>query len=577
MTKKCFFLSVFLSLVAIFLSSNVACAYVPPLCGTSANADVVIMIDRTGSLSASEMTQQKNAAKTLLNFFSFATIKPKVAIGTFNVQLVPDARIELYGNLTTTYGHDNPGDTGLYEVINNIPSTGSGSTDLSAGISVAQAELSAHAQSSNRYIVLISDGIANEPDGANPGSCSDHNPGYAANVAASNAEAAGTKIIAVHFGDDGICNPGVGAAFLQGIIATAPATYYEGNGNLSGIFFLISEALVCDDGHACTQDICFYGQCVSTPIGGDSDNDGVSDCLDQCPGGDDNLLGQACSVGSGSCSGSGVKICVCDQGTPSSCSIACNANQGSPTAEICNNVDDDCDGLIDEGFNVGSTCVVGVGLCTNTGQLQCSQTGTAECNASPGVPTVEICDGIDNDCDGQVDEVFDACGVHCGDGSNCDCTEVSFAGDAIQIDSSTLALFKLGKFLGKSSVSAVKKGNGKKGLSPSKAKKIVKKNVAKLKDLQIQSWEDTTSLIQTSITCGDGSACVSVSNVSTLNELYEQNNSMLKIIKKMQKKLGTKSDQKVHSIFEAVLGVSDQNISLITSYPSLVLSCAATS
>jgi hypothetical protein len=74
-------------------------------------------------------------------------------------------------------------------------------------------------------------------------------------------------------------------------------------------------------------------------------------------------------------------------------------------AEICDNKDNNCNGQIDEGFNVGQSCSVGVGECARTGQYVCNQDGTGtECNATPGTPTPEVCDNKDNNCNGQIDE-----------------------------------------------------------------------------------------------------------------------------------------------------------------------------
>jgi hypothetical protein len=76
-----------------------------------------------------------------------------------------------------------------------------------------------------------------------------------------------------------------------------------------------------------------------------------------------------------------------------------------PTAEICDGQDNNCNGQTDEGFNVGQTCTAGVGEFARTGQFVCRADGSGtECDVVAGTPTEEICDGKDNDCDGKVDE-----------------------------------------------------------------------------------------------------------------------------------------------------------------------------
>jgi hypothetical protein len=86
----------------------------------------------------------------------------------------------------------------------------------------------------------------------------------------------------------------------------------------------------------------------------------------------------------------------------------CNDNDpdiNSGKTEICDRKDNNCNGQTDEGFNVGQSCTVGVGECARTGQYVCkADSSGTQCNAVAGLPTAEICDGKDNDCDGQIDE-----------------------------------------------------------------------------------------------------------------------------------------------------------------------------
>ncbi len=83
--------------------------------------------------------------------------------------------------------------------------------------------------------------------------------------------------------------------------------------------------------------------------------------------------------------------------------------------ELCNEIDDNCDGTVDEGFDVGAACRVGVGACGRNGAKVCTITGTGTtCNATPGPPSAEICNNVDDDCDGQVDEGLGT--LTCGQG-----------------------------------------------------------------------------------------------------------------------------------------------------------------
>ncbi|MEZ4266209.1 MAG: SUMF1/EgtB/PvdO family nonheme iron enzyme [Myxococcota bacterium] len=74
--------------------------------------------------------------------------------------------------------------------------------------------------------------------------------------------------------------------------------------------------------------------------------------------------------------------------------------------ELCDGKDNDCDGLTDETFlTKGDSCAAGVGACSSGGFLVCAADKLdVECDALPGAPGTEACNGVDDDCNGVTDD-----------------------------------------------------------------------------------------------------------------------------------------------------------------------------
>ena len=140
----------------------------------------------------------------------------------------------------------------------------------------------------------------------------------------------------------------------------------------------------------------------ATPTG-DDDGDGLGDVCDDCPfaadaqqrDGDADGFGDACD----NCPGVSNPEQTDTDGDGAG--DACNACPGAGLPDLCNGVDEDCDGVIDEDV-VGTGCDAGsVGACAG-GASACVE-GVPSC--TPTVePSEEGCNARDDDCDGLVDE-----------------------------------------------------------------------------------------------------------------------------------------------------------------------------
>ncbi len=481
----------------IFFVSQVAVSSVyadAPACGDNAKADIVIMIDKTGSITDSDLTLEKTAAKGLLNSFSAAVVnKPRFAIGTFNVEEGPDARIVAGGELTDVYGADNidPNlDSGLYAAINDINSP-NGFTNLSEAFDVAQAELSAHAADAGYadyadYIIIISDGVTNRPSSPTPSSCSTGTPGDSALASATNAKNAGTTIFTLHYGTDSPCAAGTGSAFLLQL-SSGPAYYFEANADLSGIFDLIADFLGCNDNDSCTTDTCNDETHLCEFSAVDSDGDGTFDCNDGCPE-DPNKTSPG--------------LCGCNQadtdsdndGTPD-CNDSCpnDPTHITPAEEVCNDLDDNCNGLIDE-------------------ELDCFR-----------------------DCNGTLHgtAVLDRCGVCGGDGQSClGCNEVNITDTQFALDGNALALRNA---VHKASALLLK-------LNKAAAnKEFVKAVRAQAGALYQDAWTKTWSVPNVLNVCANQVFCVQTSNAGVVESLKSNSDSLLDLVNQVLKRIRAKT------------------------------------
>jgi len=125
----------------------------------------------------------------------------------------------------------------------------------------------------------------------------------------------------------------------------------------------------------------------------------------------DGLDSDQCENGSFTCTADGL-------------AVECVNEDPAGIVDVCNGMDDNCDGSVDEDFDTKDLSCDGADTddCEN-GTWTCTADGSGvECVNETVTGIVDICDGLDNDCDGSVDEDFSTKDVPC-DGADTDSCE----------------------------------------------------------------------------------------------------------------------------------------------------------
>lgn len=162
----------------------------------------------------------------------------------------------------------------------------------------------------------------------------------------------------------------------------------------------------------------------------DSDGDCIVDAADKVKG-TDPLPDAAGFCDHGVCQGQAANLLLtCDPATatgkPTGGCLGCVCQPKAPgsvvgwqaTESWCDKLDNDCDGKTDEGISVngsvlGGSCTATKGVCAQsgkTGVIECAADKKAVCSVEAGGSqasgTSELCNGLDDNCDGSSDEGF---------------------------------------------------------------------------------------------------------------------------------------------------------------------------
>ncbi len=305
------------------------------------------------------------------------------------------------------------------------------------------------------------------------------------------------------------------------------------------------------------------GNCELVP----DSNGSVFDECGECLAPTDILYNTSCADCDGVPNGTVLPGTECGTGLPGICEPGfindnCECEQEEqPGAELCDGIDNNCDGQIDENFpDLGEVCGAGEGECLVEGEYVCDDAGGLTCNADFDLLDLSDCSPIIG-CDGIPGSTLtvDECGICGGDGTACEgCASVDITHLQFELDGGAKHQEKL-------ILRATKRL--KKKTKRKKIRQWVEETENAAHELQIANWVLSWTLPNILSQCPSSEFCVTTSNVESLDvyrerseELRDLGRQAVRRLKRAQKSMKgiRKLRRRINTAHTTNLGVSEE-------------------
>jgi len=266
------------------------------------------------------------------------------------------------------------------------------------------------------------------------------------------------------------------------------------------------------------------GTCDLIPLPYQSALDDCGECIPlQSP-----LYNQSCSDCLGEPFGTALPGTACETGELGECSAGtynqqCSCQRiNSPVVEMCDGLDNNCNGEIDEIFpQLGLPCGGGVGECAIEGIYVCASNGGIKCEAEFDPLLFSQC-GIEIGCDGIPSSGLspDRCGICGGDGTSCpaDCNNIDISSIQFELDAGA----KRQELLIRRITTRILRNTRR-----PRHRTFVAETRKLARERQVRNWVLSWQLPSIQVSCPFSDFCVSTSNASILNE-YRETSALLR-------------------------------------------------